>query len=118
MCCKRVYCSLFNGDARLRRYLDAASYYFQHVERLGEEDYEPTEEDIVMARVRTTGISVTEFTEGGIDYSIVDVGGQRNERKKWIREFFFSFVLFLSFLYFFFVKIILCNAFSKNYTII
>jgi hypothetical protein len=68
-------------------YLDAASYYFEHVERIGDPDFEPTEEDIVMARVRTTGISVTEFTQNGIDYSIVDVGGQRNERKKWIHCF-------------------------------
>jgi hypothetical protein len=68
-------------------YLDAASYYFEHVERIGDPDFEPTEEDIVMARVRTTGISVTDFTQNGIDYSIVDVGGQRNERKKWIHCF-------------------------------
>jgi hypothetical protein len=68
-------------------YLDAASYYFEHVERIGDPDFQPTDDDIVMARVRTTGLSVTEFTQGGIDYSIVDVGGQRNERKKWIHCF-------------------------------
>lgn len=67
--------------------LDAAQYYFENVERVAEEDYVPTDEDMLMTRVRTTGIVVTEFKEGDLLYSIVDVGGQRNERRKWIHCF-------------------------------
>ncbi|CAM9342168.1 unnamed protein product [Phaeothamnion confervicola] len=67
--------------------LDAADYYFNEVLRLAEEDYTPTEDDIIMTRIRTTGIDTTEFTEGPRTYSIVDVGGQRNERRKWIHCF-------------------------------
>jgi len=40
-----------------------------------------------MARVRTTGIVVTEFDEGPVHFSVVDVAGQRSERKKWIHCF-------------------------------
>jgi len=40
-----------------------------------------------MARVRTTGIVTTEFQEGPVRFSVVDVAGQRSERKKWINCF-------------------------------
>lgn len=67
--------------------LDACKYYFQEVHRFADEDYQPTEEDILMTRVRTTGIVLTEFQEGPFSYTIVDVGGQRSERRKWIHCF-------------------------------
>jgi len=38
-------------------------------------------------RNRTTGILETEFQVDGIVFKIVDVGGQRSERKKWIKLF-------------------------------
>jgi len=68
-------------------FLDATPYYFEHIQRFIEDDYVPTEEDCIMTRVRTTGIAVTEFDDGPIHYRVVDVGGQRNERKKWIHCF-------------------------------
>lgn len=67
--------------------LDAAPYYFNNADRFAEDDFIPTEEDAVMARVRTTGIVVSEFDQEGIHYRIVDVGGQRNERRKWMHCF-------------------------------
>jgi len=67
--------------------LDAAPYYFEHVVRFCQEPFNPTEEDCIMARVRTTGIVVTEFDEGPVHFSVVDVAGQRSERKKWIHCF-------------------------------
>jgi len=68
-------------------FLDATPYYFEHIHRFIEEGYVPTEEDCIMTRVRTTGIVITEFDEGPIHFRVVDVGGQRNERKKWIHCF-------------------------------
>jgi hypothetical protein len=40
--------------------LDATPYYLAEVLRFCEEDYEPTDDDVVMARVRTTGIVLTQ----------------------------------------------------------
>jgi len=69
-------------------FLDASQYYFDNVERLCAEDYVPTEEDCIMTRVKTTGVIVTDLPEDGdISFKVVDVGGQRNERKKWIHCF-------------------------------
>jgi len=67
--------------------LDASDYYFANVERFVNDDYQPTEEDCIMARVRTTGIVMTEFDEGNVHFSVVDVAGQRSERKKWVHCF-------------------------------
>eukprot|EP00611_Tribonema_gayanum_P021595 TRINITY_DN4184_c0_g1_i2.p1 TRINITY_DN4184_c0_g1~~TRINITY_DN4184_c0_g1_i2.p1 ORF type:complete len:357 (-),score=139.00 TRINITY_DN4184_c0_g1_i2:304-1374(-) len=67
--------------------LDASQYYFEEALRLAEPDYEPTDEDMIMTRVRTTGIVVTDFEEKPYSYSLVDVGGQRSERRKWIHCF-------------------------------
>jgi hypothetical protein len=73
--------------------LDSFPYCMQNLSRFCEQSFIPTEEDSVMARIRTTGIVVTELkhkiVQEKVDepeylcYQVVDVGGQRNERKKW-----------------------------------
>lgn len=45
--------------------------YFEHANRFCEEGFTPSEEDCIMARVRTTGIVATEFDEGPIHFSYV-----------------------------------------------
>eukprot|EP00834_Sanchytrium_tribonematis_P007384 NODE_659_length_4968_cov_0.490655.p2 type:complete len:326 gc:universal NODE_659_length_4968_cov_0.490655:4596-3619(-) len=76
--------------------LEATDYYMEHVVRFFESDFVPTEEDIVMARVMTTGIITTSISNPPLTFSVVDVGGQRNERRKWIHSFDnVSAVLFL-----------------------
>ncbi|KMS93624.1 hypothetical protein BVRB_029600, partial [Beta vulgaris subsp. vulgaris] len=49
--------------------------------------YCPTEDDILRSRVRTSGIVETEFEIENSRFQMFDVGGQRNERKKWIHCF-------------------------------
>jgi len=66
---------------------DSARYYFENVERLAAEDYIPTEQDVLRSRAKTTGIIETEFTVERTSFKMVDVGGQRSERKKWMHCF-------------------------------
>eukprot|EP01130_Rhizamoeba_saxonica_P019242 TRINITY_DN9896_c0_g1_i1.p1 TRINITY_DN9896_c0_g1~~TRINITY_DN9896_c0_g1_i1.p1 ORF type:complete len:345 (-),score=102.18 TRINITY_DN9896_c0_g1_i1:54-1088(-) len=66
---------------------DSADYYLSDVKRLAESDYVPTDQDILRSRVKTTGILETHFEIGGTKFTMVDVGGQRSERKKWIHCF-------------------------------
>ncbi|ODV91480.1 hypothetical protein CANCADRAFT_47 [Tortispora caseinolytica NRRL Y-17796] len=47
----------------------------------------PTDDDILHVRVRTTGIVEKNFKMGKLTYKMIDVGGQRNERRKWIQCF-------------------------------
>lgn len=57
------------------------------IKRISAENYVPTENDIVRCRVRTTGIIETKLEIEGRTFSLVDVGGQRSERKKWMHCF-------------------------------
>ncbi|KAJ6235671.1 guanine nucleotide-binding protein g(o) subunit alpha [Anaeramoeba flamelloides] len=66
---------------------DSCEYLFENIKRFGEENYIPTDQDILMTRVRTTGIIETRFQYESSDFLLYDVGGQRSERKKWIHCF-------------------------------
>jgi guanine nucleotide-binding protein G(i) subunit alpha len=44
-------------------------------------------EDVLRARAKTTAITETRFPLGQLSIHMVDVGGQRSERKKWIHNF-------------------------------
>jgi len=66
---------------------DSASYYFEALGRLCEADYIPTDQDVLRTRVKTTGITETWFNYKNLDFRLIDVGGQRSERKKWIHCF-------------------------------
>ncbi|XP_037946597.1 G protein alpha q subunit isoform X4 [Teleopsis dalmanni] len=66
---------------------DSAKYYLSDLERIEAAEYLPTEQDILRARVPTTGILEYPFDLDGIIFRMVDVGGQRSERRKWIHCF-------------------------------
>ena len=52
-----------------------------------EENFQPTEQDILRARVLTSGIFETKFRVDKVKFHMFDVGGQRDERRKWIQCF-------------------------------
>ncbi|CAO3596745.1 unnamed protein product [Absidia cylindrospora] len=66
---------------------DSAKYYFDSIDRIGDVNYVPTDQDVLRSRVKTTGITETTFAIGDLTYRMFDVGGQRSERKKWIHCF-------------------------------
>uniref|UniRef100_A0A914I991 Guanine nucleotide-binding protein subunit alpha n=1 Tax=Globodera rostochiensis TaxID=31243 RepID=A0A914I991_GLORO len=66
---------------------DSTKYYLNDVRRLAEPNYLPTEQDILRVRVPTTGIIEYPFDLEQIVFRMVDVGGQRSERRKWIHCF-------------------------------
>ncbi|XP_017797976.1 PREDICTED: guanine nucleotide-binding protein G(q) subunit alpha isoform X4 [Habropoda laboriosa] len=66
---------------------DSAKYYLMEIDRVAASDYLPTEQDILRVRVPTTGIIEYPFDLEEIRFRMVDVGGQRSERRKWIHCF-------------------------------
>jgi GTPase SAR1 family protein len=74
-----------------RRYdyhvFDGAQYFFANLERIRPPNFTPTAEDILRCRRKTTGIIEISFNYKGFTFKLFDVGGQRNERKKWIHCF-------------------------------
>eukprot|EP00124_Ichthyophonus_hoferi_P002498 Ihof_evm6s172 gene=Ihof_evmTU6s172 len=67
--------------------LDSVDYYFERLHVFVESDYVPDEQDCVMARIITTGIVTTVLESPPVSFELIDVGGQRNERRKWMHTF-------------------------------
>ena len=63
------------------------SYFFPDLDRLFDPAYQPNEQDIVHTRARTIGITETVFHLRDHEMLMVDVGGQKSERRKWIHCF-------------------------------
>ena len=95
-----VFAQVGDGD------IDAnAAYFLSSLERICGEDYSPTEEDILSVRTPTkgerivtvfrnyflqtsfSGIVETTFQISRLSLSLIDVGGQRTERKHWLHCF-------------------------------
>jgi len=66
---------------------DSAAYFFDSIDRFLDPNYLPNEQDVLRARVRSTGIEEAEFTFEDLSFRMLDVGGQRSERRKWIHCF-------------------------------
>ena len=64
--------------------VDSCPHFFDDCKRIFSDDYIPTEQDILLARIPTTGIRVIEFEVKGNRFSVFDTGGERSERLKWI----------------------------------
>ena len=66
---------------------DSTVYFWERASEICSSTYMPTEQDVLRARVRTTGIVQQNFQITDKKYTMFDVGGQRNERRKWIHCF-------------------------------
>ncbi|XP_023839262.1 guanine nucleotide-binding protein G(q) subunit alpha [Salvelinus sp. IW2-2015] len=66
---------------------DSAKYYLNSLDRIAESSYVPTQQDVLRVRVPTTGIIEYPFDLQSVVFRMVDVGGQRSERRKWIHCF-------------------------------
>ena len=67
--------------------LDSSKYFLESLHRISAADYLPTLQDILRVRVPTSGILEYTFDLQDVRFRIVDVGGQRSERRKWIHCF-------------------------------
>ncbi|KAM8793219.1 guanine nucleotide-binding protein subunit alpha-14 [Eudromia elegans] len=66
---------------------DSAKYYLIDIDRIAMPSFVPTQQDVLRVRVPTTGIIEYPFDLENIVFRMVDVGGQRSERRKWIHCF-------------------------------
>eukprot|EP00042_Codosiga_hollandica_P033485 m.224545 g.224545 ORF g.224545 m.224545 type:complete len:368 (-) comp54198_c0_seq5:105-1208(-) len=66
---------------------DSAEYYFDRLGAFQNPSYVPNVQDVLCSRVATTGISEFNFEMEGTNFRMLDVGGQRSERRKWIHCF-------------------------------
>lgn len=60
---------------------------YNSIDRIFPAGWCPNNQDMLWARLRTTGINETFFQLGYVNWRMIDVGGQRSERRKWIHCF-------------------------------
>jgi guanine nucleotide-binding protein G(o) subunit alpha len=67
--------------------IDGHKDYLQDMSRIASPHFRPTQQDILLSRVKTTQVVMERYRIDGIDFEMFDVGGQRAERRKWIDYF-------------------------------
>jgi len=66
---------------------NCASNFLDRMVEIGAAQYLPSFHDVLACRVSTTGIVETDFNAQEERFRMFDVGGQKNERRKWIHSF-------------------------------
>ncbi|XP_016125993.1 guanine nucleotide-binding protein subunit alpha-13-like [Sinocyclocheilus grahami] len=81
--------SIQNAYDRRREFQlgESVKYFLDNVDKLGQLDYLPSQKDILLARKPTKGILEYDFEIKNVPFKMVDVGGQRSERKRWFECF-------------------------------
>jgi len=67
--------------------IDCAKYFLDQIAIVRQPHYKPTDQDVLRCRVLTQGIFETKFSVEKVNFHMFDVGGQRDERRKWIQCF-------------------------------
>ncbi|XP_013786049.1 guanine nucleotide-binding protein subunit alpha homolog [Limulus polyphemus] len=66
---------------------DSVRYFFENLDRISSEDYNPSHQDILHARKATKSINEFVIYINTVPFRFVDVGGQRSQRQKWFKCF-------------------------------
>ncbi|CAE7610853.1 odr-3, partial [Symbiodinium microadriaticum] len=66
---------------------DTSALFLDRIDEISSPQYQPSESDIIYARIRTTEIREDNLQIDDQIFQFIDVGGQRNERRKWINCF-------------------------------
>ncbi|KAM5538317.1 hypothetical protein V8D89_007919 [Ganoderma adspersum] len=68
---------------------ESSGFYLDEIDRITAKMYFPTDDDVLRARLKTTGVVEHKFTLAknsefrGVEWVIYDVGGARNQRPAW-----------------------------------
>jgi guanine nucleotide-binding protein G(o) subunit alpha len=64
--------------------IDGHKDFLDEIDRIASKAFKPAQQDVLLARVKTTQVVMERYRIDGIDFEMYDVGGQRSERRKWI----------------------------------
>ncbi|KAK2725847.1 hypothetical protein QYM36_000351 [Artemia franciscana] len=81
-------------DERKSKLMENSVYFLNRISIVSDPNYMPTNQDIILCRMKTTSIQRIEFEMGSSKlpnknqrFWMFDVGGQTSERRKWIQVF-------------------------------
>eukprot|EP01126_Amoeba_proteus_P056196 TRINITY_DN703_c0_g1_i10.p1 TRINITY_DN703_c0_g1~~TRINITY_DN703_c0_g1_i10.p1 ORF type:complete len:166 (+),score=34.63 TRINITY_DN703_c0_g1_i10:342-839(+) len=84
--------TIFKDVYRLWRskFPSSTEYLLNNLSRFVDPNYEVTDDDILNVRIKTSGIHnylIPIVPESNESWNFIDLGGQKNERRKWIHAF-------------------------------
>jgi len=65
----------------------SSQFFWTQAKRIFNDNFVPTKEDIILSKLKTFGISEMNFEMDEECFTMIDVGGQRSERRKWYHCF-------------------------------
>ncbi|KAJ3427937.1 guanine nucleotide-binding protein g(o) subunit alpha [Anaeramoeba flamelloides] len=65
----------------------STGYFLDKIHQIADKNYKPNKTDILNCRIPTTGVKELSIEIQGYTWKLVDVGGQRSERRKWVHHF-------------------------------
>jgi guanine nucleotide-binding protein G(i) subunit alpha len=83
---EELFRQVFEEEAKVKLF-HSCSHFLSDIERIGSDNYVPTDLDILFQRRPTTGLVEQQICINETWFQVYDVGGQRNERRKWIHQF-------------------------------
>jgi len=66
---------------------DNTKTFMENIDQICQPDYLPPDDHLLLARFMTIGVQESVFKAGQSLFRMVDVGGQRGERRKWVHCF-------------------------------
>jgi len=67
--------------------IESAGIFLDRIDIISSPDFIPSDDDILLSRSKTTGIIEASFELENQVFIVVDVAGQRSERRKWLHCF-------------------------------
>ncbi|KAF5404699.1 Guanine nucleotide binding protein Gs subunit [Paragonimus heterotremus] len=64
--------------------IDCAQYFLDKIDEVRDPRYKPSDDDVLQSRTKTLGIHTESIVFNNVHFELVDVGGQREQRAKWI----------------------------------
>ena len=86
--CKALWSDQSMMDAYQRsnefQLIDSAQYFLDRIDLISDLNYKPSDDDVLQCRTKTLGIHTEIINYNNVNFELVDVGGQRDQRAKWI----------------------------------
>ncbi|KER25002.1 hypothetical protein T265_07454 [Opisthorchis viverrini] len=86
--CRMLWADIAVKETQMRgnefQLIDCAQHFLDKIDDIREPSYKPSDEDVLQSRTKTLGIHTESIVFNNVNFELVDVGGQREQRAKWI----------------------------------
>ncbi|GAA35388.1 guanine nucleotide binding protein (G protein) alpha stimulating activity polypeptide [Clonorchis sinensis] len=86
--CRTLWADMAVKETQMRgnefQLIDCAQHFLDKIDEIRDPSYKPTDEDVLQSRTKTLGIHTESIVFNNVNFELVDVGGQREQRAKWI----------------------------------